>query len=158
MRAQGGRARTPQFFRWDTIPRDIATFVGACIHCLSVRGDAKVPRPLGHQVRATRPQQWLHMDFLYIGPEGATATGDRYILTQVDSFSKYTMLTACPAADSASAINALLRWLTTWGIVTNLTSDQGAHFTSTDFAALTGLLGIQHHFTTAYCPFANGVV
>ena len=151
-------ARLTQYFWWDTIPRDITTFVNACIHCLSVRGGAKVPRPLGHQIRATRPQQWLHMDYLYISPAGVTATGDQYILTLIDAFSKYTMLTACPAADSASAINALLRWFSTWGVVTNLTSDQGAHFTSTVFAALTGRLGIRHHFTTAYCPFANGLV
>ncbi|POM60165.1 hypothetical protein PHPALM_31010 [Phytophthora palmivora] len=37
-------------------------------------------------------------------------------------------------------------------------SDQGSHFKNLVMEELATLLGVQHHFVTAYCPWANGTV
>jgi hypothetical protein len=38
-----------------------------CLHCVATIPGDKVPRPLGTQLHATKPNETLHFDFLYIG-------------------------------------------------------------------------------------------
>ncbi len=45
-----------------------------------------------------------------------------------------------------------------FGVPAFLTTDRGAQFTSSLWAALCGLLNIQHSQTTAYHPQSNGMV
>jgi hypothetical protein len=101
-----------QYFYWDGLPADIAVFIRSCLHCLRCRGGHVIPRPLGQHVRPTRPNQWLSFDYLYVSAADETAEGYTHILTVVDMFSKYVMLTPTKAADTASAanFNALLKW------------------------------------------------
>jgi transposase InsO family protein len=109
-------------------------------------------------VRPTRPNQWLSFDFLYVSAADEAAEGYTHILTVVDMFSKYVMLTPTKAADTASAANAILKWFANFGVATNFLSDRGSHFTSQLFASLTGTLGIEHHFTCAWAPQSHGLV
>lgn len=39
-----------------------------------------------------------------------------------------------------------------------LVSDQGAHFANSLLKTLTAPLHVEHHFTTAYCQWANGSI
>ncbi len=49
-------------------------------------------------------------------------------------------------------------WVARFGVPDILTSDQGRQFTSTLWADLTKLLGVQHVQTMAYHPQSNGMV
>jgi hypothetical protein len=52
---------------WPTLKEDAKKFARECLHCLSTRGGIVKPRPWGEQVHATKPNEVLHFDFLYLG-------------------------------------------------------------------------------------------
>jgi hypothetical protein len=47
--------------------QDVKVFVQNCLHSVANIPEDKVPRPLGAQLHATKPNEILHFDFLYIG-------------------------------------------------------------------------------------------
>ncbi|KAE9159712.1 hypothetical protein PF002_g32795 [Phytophthora fragariae] len=115
----------------------------------------KIPRPLGETLRATKPNEQLHFDFLSMA-EGAG--GLKYVLVLKDNMSGYVELVACVQATSDEVYQSLLDWFKRFGVVRQWVSDQGAHFRNQVFAELQRALGAHHHFTTAYTPWANGTV
>jgi hypothetical protein len=46
---------------------DVKVFVQYCLHCVATIPEENVPRPLGTQLHATKPNEILHFDFLYVG-------------------------------------------------------------------------------------------
>jgi Integrase zinc binding domain len=50
-----------------TMAKDVKVFVQNCLHSVAIIPGDKVPRPLGTQIHATKPNEILHFDFLYIG-------------------------------------------------------------------------------------------
>jgi hypothetical protein len=77
--------------------------------------DVKVPRPLGTQLHATKPNEILHFDFLYIG---LSRDGKyQYLLLLKDDLSRYLWLVPCRTADAAATVDALMRWFAVFGVV-----------------------------------------
>jgi Integrase zinc binding domain len=56
-----------EYVAWTTMAKDVKVFVQNCLHCVATIPGDKVPRPLGTQLHATKPNEILHFDFLYIG-------------------------------------------------------------------------------------------
>jgi Integrase zinc binding domain len=56
-----------EYVAWTTMAKDVKVFAQKCLHCVATIPGDKVPRPLGTQLHATRPNEILHFDFLYIG-------------------------------------------------------------------------------------------
>lgn len=59
---------------------------------------------------------------------------------------------------SESAAEAFTTWTASFGAFDWLITDQGTHFTSSLTKELVAETGARHHFSTAYCPWANGTV
>ncbi|OWZ00772.1 Retrotransposon protein [Phytophthora megakarya] len=121
-------------FDWPTLGNDIKKFVRGCLHCMIIR-DWVVPRRLGEALHASAPNEVLHFDYL---PLPACTTGDQYVLVLKDDMSCYCVLVVC----------AVSQWV----------SDRGTHFKNQLLELLRKSYGSAHHFTTAYCPWANGTV
>jgi transposase InsO family protein len=113
------------------------------------------PGPLGEAVHAERPNQVLHLEFLFMGP---VTTGQKYILILKDDFSGFRMLHHCTNAESETTVTALMQWFTLFGVVPMWVSDGGSYFKNMIFAGVKCALHVSHHFTTAYYPWANGSV
>ena len=64
--------------------------------------------------------------------------------------------TAVPTSEAAG--EAIATWVSTFGVFDWLVTDQRTHFTSALINDLIAETRAQHHFTTAYCPWANGTV
>jgi Integrase core domain len=85
-----------------------------------------VPRPLGTQLHATKPNEILHFDFLYIG---LSRDGKyQYLLLLKNDLSGYLWLVPCRTADAAATVDALTRWFAVFGVVLLWISDSGSHF------------------------------
>ncbi|POM66149.1 LOW QUALITY PROTEIN: Retrotransposon protein [Phytophthora palmivora] len=117
--------------------------------------DKKVPRPYGETLRATKPNEILHFDFLSI-PRSTSGTLD--VLVLKDDMSGYVELLACDRPTSDAAYHKLINWFKRFGVVNTWVFDQGSHFASDVMGLVRHLFGAQHHFVTAYSPWANGAV
>lgn len=107
-------------------------------------------------LHAQNPNEVVHMDYLYIGP--ATKGNLKYVLLLKDDLSSYCWLYPAAAPDAHTAATALAKWMAAFGGMDWLVTDRGSHFTAQVMASLTEDAKVRHHFTTPYCPWANGTV
>lgn len=142
-------------FHWQTMDKDVRKFVQQCLHCMITRTGKLIPRPLAHAIHGQKPNEVIHMDFLYMGP---STEQKRYLLIIRDDHSSFVWLWPTESCTSAEAASALIHWIGSFGAVQWLISDQGSHFKNTLINELSKELRINHHFTTAYSPWANGTV
>lgn len=146
-------------FWWPSINRDIAIFCRTCLQCQYARGGKTVPRPFLNTFHATRPNQQLHFDYMFIRqPTESTPNAYSYVFVLLDGFSKFVRLTPCANATAANAVQAILEWFAMFGVSSQFISDQGTHFINDIMTLLQQRLLIQHHFTAAYAPWSNGQV
>jgi Integrase zinc binding domain len=142
-------------FLWETLIDDVRTFCDTCLHCCSIIGGGRTPRPYGQALHASKPNEVIHFDFLFMGPSLA---GYKYLLLIKDDLSGYLWLVPSAAADAAATVDALTLWFAAFGVATTWVSYLGSHFKNLIIEALRKSLRTQHHFTTAYTPWENGTV
>jgi hypothetical protein len=142
-------------FFWTDLSADVRTFCNSCLHCCSTSSGDRTPRPFGQALHASLPNEIIHFDYLYMGP---SAAGYKYLLIIKDDLSGYLWLVPSIAADTAATVDALSTWFAAFGIAAVWVSDQGSHFKNQVMESLRKSLRTQHHFTTAYTPWANGTV
>jgi Integrase zinc binding domain len=95
-----------EYVAWTTMTKDVRVFVQNCLHCVATIPGDKMPRQLGTQLHAAKPNEILHLDFLYIG---LSRDGKyQYLLLLKDDFSGYLWLVPCRTADVAAIVDALM--------------------------------------------------
>jgi IS30 family transposase len=108
------------------------------------------------QLNATKPNEILHFDFLYIG---SSRDGKyQYLLLLKDDLSGYLWLVPCRTADAAATFDALMRWFAVFGVVLLWISDRGSHFKNEVVQRVQKELKAKYHFTSANCPWSNGTI
>ena len=142
-------------FFWDNMKEDVAEWRKGCLQCLKLKEGEIVPRPLGSQLIAEYPGEILMMDYIKMG---ASRSGYSYVLMFVDKFSRLTEFVPAASPTTLVAAKALIRWSAQRGLPLWLLSDGGSHFKNSIMKDLTDSLGIDHHITLPYCPWANGSV
>lgn len=65
---QATAQKLTQFFKWESYTEDVKAVCSSCLHCLPTRGGVRIPRPLGMQLHGSRPNEVVHMDWIYIWP------------------------------------------------------------------------------------------
>ena len=136
-------------FWWNTLAKDVESFVRSCLHCLATETGETVPRLLGHALHADRPNKMTHFDFCYISLGEAEKC---YVLIIKDDFSGYVWLTPTSEADAENTADSLLSWFASFGTVTQCISDRGSHFKNAVLHALREQTCSSHNFTLAYSP------
>jgi len=79
-------------------------------------------------------------------------TGNRYILTIIDYFTKWAEVFATPDKSACQVANALFKLFMRMGIPRVITTDQGSEFNNQLNKQLMSLLEIDHRLTTTYHP------
>jgi hypothetical protein len=96
----------------------------------TIPGD-KMPRPLDAQLHATKLNEILHLDFLYIGM--ARDGKCQCLQIPMEGLSGYLWLMLCRTADAAATVDVLMRWISVFGIVLLWISDRGIYFKNEGF-------------------------
>lgn len=73
-------------FTWADIRDDIRTFVASCLLCVLAKSGNKIPRPLSTTLHATKPNEIIHFDYLFLGE---SENDDKYALVVKDDLSSY---------------------------------------------------------------------
>jgi len=90
-----------------------------------------------------------------MGPSGS---GVKYVLVLKDDLSGYVWLKPCISCDGENVRKSIMDWISTFTVMDYWISDQGSHFKNKVAEKLSEDLKINHHFVTAYSPWANGTV
>jgi hypothetical protein len=99
----------------------------------------------------------VHMDIM--GPFPRSTKGNCYVLVIVDQFTKWVEAVALPDQTAETVARAAVdSFFARFGCPLEITTDQGANFTSQLFTDMCRWLGIAKKRTTPYHPSANGQV
>lgn len=93
-------------FYWTNQWDDVRTFVSSCVLCLFAKSGHKVPRPLCTTLHASKPNQVIHFDYLFLGESD---TDKKYALVVKDDLSGYCWLEPTSSADSSHCAAVLAR-------------------------------------------------
>lgn len=140
---------------WKGMEKDIQRFCSRCYHCL-ISSSRTVARPLGSQLHASEPDRILHFDYLQLPAE--TVFGFNYLLVLKDDFTGMVELFPSTSCDAIHVANSMTEWFSRHRIARTFISDQGTHFKNKVIEALVRALGVDHHFTAPYSPWANGTI
>ena len=145
---------------WPTMIKDMQDFKDTCLNCVKDQTGARIPRPLGDQLKASYRGEIISMDYCYIAPKRSTNTHlFVYILVIKDEFSGFVELIPCEHANHEHAANEIIKWISRYGCIPRyVRSDQGSHFLNKLIQNLMRRLNAKQHLVTPYCPWANGSV
>jgi hypothetical protein len=113
---------------WTTIKKDVRVFLQNRFHSVATIPGDKVPRPLGTQLHATKPNKILHFDRPHIVLSRDRNRKYQYLILLKDGLSEYLWLVPCCAADAAATVDALVCWFAVFGVVLLWILDRGSQF------------------------------
>lgn len=157
--AHGGYFKTIDRVRreyfWPKMDEDVRKYVNQCRVCLASKAsNVNQVAPMGKQRESTRPWQMLYLDF--ISPLPRSKNGFTFILTVLDSFSKFVHIHPLRAATAASLIKFLEdRIFLTFGVPEVIIADNGSQFTSGMFKKFLELYKVKLWLTPIYHAQCN---
>jgi transposase InsO family protein len=158
----GGQKQTAERLRrarvsWVGMQADVRKHVASCPPCQRAKAPPSTVASGTLTPRlSTGPFERVVVD--YLGPIPASASGNKYILSIVDPFTRWVELRATAEATGETTVAVLERALL-WrhGAPSEIQTDGGSHFVNKDVTALCNKTGIEHHVTLPYHPQSNGV-
>jgi len=158
--AHPGRKTTQKLvsdkFVWHGIRKQVNQWAKECLQCQASKIQTHVRAPLENFTVPEKRFSHIHIDL--VGPL-PPSRGYSYLLTIVDRNTRWPEAIPMREITTTECARALISvWIARFGIPLSMTSDRGPQFTSALWNAISGILGIQIHHTTAYHPQSNGLV
>ena len=137
--------------------KDVRTYIRGCEACARyTRSEA--PHQ-GFLQAAPVGEPWERVAIDITGPHPVSKSGNRFILTVLDHFSKWTEAFAIRNHEAVTVAKLLAdQVFARFGIPLQLLSDRGQEFESNLMKELCLALGIEKLRTTAYKPSTNGAL
>ena len=145
----------PHFY-WPCMARDCTEFVGSCVRCQEMDRTSPKPSLMTERQVVSRPFTDVAIDI--VGPFPTARGGFKFMLTCIDSASRWPEAIAIRSTTTRVMISCLTSIFTRWGFPEKITSDNGPQFTSKGFLRWLKEKGIAHSRSTPYHPQGNGVV
>ena len=152
-----GVTRMTHFVRSRNLPHsveEIRAMTANCQTCSMIKPNFHKPSNL-HLVKATQPFDRLSIDFK--GPLPSSSR-NRYLLTIVDEFSRFTFAYPCPNMESKTVNSCLSNLFSIFGMPAYIHSDRGSSFLSQETKTFLHNYGVVTSRTTPYNPEGNGQV
>jgi hypothetical protein len=150
-------ARLRERFWWPTMLHDTKQYIAECVMCAARKKPTGKPPGQLQSIVATYPLDVLAVDL--VGPLPETKDGNRYILTATDLFTKYGQAYAIKDATALTFAKTIVeQFISRFGSVKQLLSDQGGNFLADLSTALYEVIKAKKLTTTGYHPQCNGQV
>ncbi len=142
-------------FYWPGFFKAVEDFCARCEICAK---NKTVPRPRW----PLKPIEIVPIPFYMIGvdligPLKTTRSGNKYILSVIDYYTKYAEAEALPNQEAETIVRALEEIFARHGMPSVLLTDQGRNFESHLVKSVCQLFGIEKRRTTAYHPQTDGL-
>ena len=152
-----GVTRMTHFVRSRNLPHsveEIRAMTADCQTCSMIKPNFHKPSNL-HLIKSTQPFDRLSIDFK--GPLPSSSQ-NRYLLTIVDEFSRFTFAYPCPNMESKTVNSCLSNLFSIFGMPAYIHSDRGSSFLSQETKTFLHNYGVVTSRTTPYNPEGNGQV
>lgn len=150
-----GVQRLLHFVRSKNLPfsvDEVRRVTDQCKTCAKIKPRFYKPEP-SHLIRAMSPFERISVDFK--GPLPRSPTGDCYMLTVIDEFSRFPFAFPCKNTNTESVMKCLSQLFTTFGLPEVLHTDRGSCFMSETFKSFLRDRGVTLSHTTPYHPQGN---
>ncbi|KAL5509176.1 hypothetical protein EMCRGX_G004493 [Ephydatia muelleri] len=152
----GIKRKIRERFTWKGLNTEVIQLVKSCEVCQRNSAKLAVGSTGLHPIPVVTT--WHHVSIDFVGPISPISTsGNRYILTSSDQFSKWVEAVAVPTKEAHRVASALYKIFMQMGLPNVLTTDNGSEFRNKLNAAMLKKLGIRHSFITPYHPQSNGL-
>lgn len=157
--AHGGffktRFRVRQNYYWPGMDNDIRKYVGNCTVCKqSKQASYNLSSPMGNERSPSRPWEMIAIDF--VGPLPRSKNGNRWILTIVDCFSKFSVIATARDATAAFLVKTLEeKVFLPYGVPERIICDNGSQFKSNLFSDFCKRYRVEVWYTPYYHAQAN---
>ncbi len=144
-------------FIWPNMAEDIRLMCKSCLICQRGKPGMKGAKFAMKHEFVNHPHARVGIDLQ--GPLEVTARGNRYICVIQDYFSKRMELYALPDKTAGAVASVLFHeYISRYGAMETLHSDQGLEFDNQLMEQLCALYGIDKTRTCPYAPWSNGLV
>jgi transposase InsO family protein len=103
---------------------------------------------------SNKPFQLVEIDI--VGPFNVTENGRKYIMTCIDTYTKWPEAYAIPNQETETIIGCLEDFISRHGVPEAILTDQGRNFEAQLFKSFCQSFGITKKRTTSYHPSCNG--
>ena len=143
---------------WPSIAEDVTKFIDTCKQCQQAKiSESQNLHILTPWPAALRFNDRVHVDL--VGPLISSEGPGRYIMSAVDAFSRWTMLTVLPCKTGKATRDAFFtKWICVWSAPRMIVTDNGKEFQNEAWKDMACGAGSKLHFVTPYHPAANGMV
>ena len=143
-------------YYWPSIRKDVSSYVSACHGCRSVKSGRQITPPMDPIPVVAKRFSSLVLDV--VGPL-PVSSGFRYLLTIVDSTSRWVDAVPMATATSAECCSAFIQsWVKTFGLPCTARSDNGNSFVARLWQDMHAKLGTIVSYSPVYAPQAAGMV
>ena len=152
-----GITRLSHFVRAKNLPysqEDVKKVTSSCHSCLFLK--PKFLKSHGTLIKAIAPFQRMSIDFK--GPLPASKSGNRYLLTIIDEYSRFPFAYACRDTSSRTVTHCLSTLFALFGMPDMIHNDRATDFLSDETKQFLTSKGVATSKTSRYNPRGNGQV
>ena len=142
-------------YYWPKFFTDVQAYCKSCEVCARNKTAPRPRWPL--QPIEIKPIPFYIVGVDIIGPLKTTKSGNRYILTVIDYFTKFAEAEPLRNQEAETVVRALERIFASHGMPSILLTDQGSNFQSHLMKSMCELFGIEKRRTTPYHPQSDGL-
>jgi len=143
-------------YYWCGMSEDVRHWLRACVVCQRVKSYHRRGRYPLAQEQSGAPLERCAMDVS--GPWPTTTRGNTYLLVLQDYYSKWLEVWPIPNHKAPTVASKLVEFMSRYGCIHKLHSDQGPEFESHLMTALCKAWDIRKTRTTPYSPWSDGMV
>ena len=141
---------------WPRLTDSVKRYCQQCEQCQKKKNPAKVPRAPMKKYVSGVPNERVQIDI--VGPLIETHKLNKFLIVLTDCFTKWARAYAVPRTTATAVADTVLDWVSQFGVMQILHSDQGKQFESIVITELCQKLGILKTRATSYYPASDGQV
>lgn len=143
-------------FFWPQMKIAVTKYLQSCHVCqLAGKPNETIPvAPLQPIVVPSEPFDKVVLDC--VGPLPKTKRGNEYLITLMDLTTRYPAVFPVKNITAKTVVENLLHFFTTFGVPSEIQTDQGSNFTSHLFRQVMEDLSVYHVTSSAYHPQSQG--